>query len=126
MRVEVVMDMGIKDDEVEHEVSFQWDLGEAPVPVRETSIAFGSVITVVERVQYQCADREYIESRDHLVRPVEIELRVALTTDSATAKGKDHRAAAAGPLYSPQELHQVLSSLASVSEIYVSGVYDPQ
>ena len=67
-------------------------------------------------MQYQCANRGYIDSRDHTVAPVEVEVTLAPASSSRGKKSKR------GAPLSAQALHLELRSLACVSELHVSGM----
>ncbi|MFG3403658.1 hypothetical protein [Streptomyces sp. NPDC048142] len=112
MRVYAAFDLGFERDGVEHPAEFAWETGELPVPRRGDRIAFGELITVVDRVQYSCMDAGYIATRDHEEFPVKIDLWLRLT--KATRQGK----------YELQEFHSILSELPSVTDLCVTGLWE--
>ncbi|MCM2430935.1 hypothetical protein [Streptomyces sp. RKAG337] len=109
MRVEVWFDLGVPPDEVEYTAEFLWDFGSCPLPRRDDQIALGELLMTVREVRYKCTDADYIASRDHPVAPVEVELRLKLNKATRQAR------------HAPQEFHEILSALPSVSELSVTG-----
>ncbi|KUN58909.1 hypothetical protein AQJ46_42310 [Streptomyces canus] len=112
MKVAVAFDLGIPADEVEYTAAFEWDIGGLPLPPRHARIALGELTTVVDDVQYMCPPADYINSRDHHVPAVSVELWLRLT--GRTKKGR----------YTPYEIHRILASLPCLSSLHVTGV-DP-
>ncbi|MGW5928807.1 hypothetical protein ACWF2L_21540 [Streptomyces anulatus] len=110
MRVYAAFDLDFERDGVDPTAEFAWETGELDVPRRGDRIAFGELITVVDRVQYSCMDAGYIATTDHEASPVKIDLWLRLT--KATRQGK----------YTPPEFHSMLSELPSVTDLYVTGL----
>ncbi|MGA5442239.1 hypothetical protein ACPCKW_22345 [Streptomyces griseoincarnatus] len=109
MRVDVAFDLGIPADDVEYTAEFVWDLGELPLPPLQTRVKLGELITVVDEVQFKCPPADAIDSRDHRVPSVSVELWLRLT--GRTKKGR----------YTPSEIHRILASLPCVSNLHVTG-----